>query len=126
MNLSSRTRLCRVQPFGTRSCGVCFCPHGRKILNPRTETVGEVVAERPKGAYGVASPLPGLRPDFPRALSADGKAELRAGGRGRDAHYCAPPAQIRTCGFPAYGSYLGCLTAKRCSGQGWTIRTLGR
>jgi hypothetical protein len=33
--------------------------------------------------------------------------------RGRDAHYCAPPAQIRTCGFPAYGSHLGCLTAKR-------------
>ena len=32
---------------------------------------------------------------------------------GRDAHYCAPPAQNRTCGFPAYGSHLGCLTAKR-------------
>jgi predicted transcriptional regulator len=38
--------------------------------------------------------------------------------RGRDAHYCAPPAQNRTCGIPAYGSHLGCLTAKRCSGQG--------
>jgi len=25
--------------------------------------------------------------------------------RGRDAHYWAPPAQIRTCGIPAYGSY---------------------
>src|SRR6185369_10318142 len=23
-----------------------------------------------------------------------------------------PPAQIRTCGFPAYGSHLGCVTAK--------------
>src|SRR2546423_14030265 len=33
--------------------------------------------------------------------------------RGRDVHYCTPPAQIRTCGFPAYGSHLGCLTAKR-------------
>ena len=31
--------------------------------------------------------------------------------RGRDAHYCAPPAQNRTCGIPAYGSHLGCLTA---------------
>src|ERR1035437_10733358 len=31
---------------------------------------------------------------------------------GRDVHYWTPPAQIRTCGFPAYGS-LGCLTAKR-------------
>src|SRR6476660_9287365 len=33
--------------------------------------------------------------------------------RGRDAHRWAPPAQNRTCGFPAYGSHLGCLTAKR-------------
>ena len=24
-----------------------------------------------------------------------------------DASYLAPPAQIRTCGFPAYGSHLG-------------------
>jgi hypothetical protein len=35
--------------------------------------------------------------------------------RGRDASYLAPPAQIRTCGFPAYGLYgaffvKGCLT----------------
>jgi len=36
----------------------------------------------------------------------------------RDARYRAPPAQIRTCGTPAYGSHLGCLTAKRCCGQG--------
>jgi hypothetical protein len=28
-------------------------------------------------------------------------------GRGRDASYLAPPAQNRTCGFPAYGSHLG-------------------
>src|SRR5580704_16823166 len=27
--------------------------------------------------------------------------------RGRDASYLAPPAQIRTCGFPACGSHLG-------------------
>ena len=38
--------------------------------------------------------------------------------RGRDVRYRAPPAQIRTCGIPAYGSHLGCLTAKRCCGQG--------
>ena len=31
--------------------------------------------------------------------------------------------QIRTCGFPAYGSHLGCVTAKRSLGQGW--RKLG-
>src|ERR1039458_3765078 len=34
------------------------------------------------------------------------------GDRGRDAHYWAPPAQNRTCGFPAYGSHLGCMTAR--------------
>jgi hypothetical protein len=45
--------------------------------------------------------------------------------RTRDAHYWAPPAQIRTCGLPAYGSYLGCLTAKRTFGQGCRIRGLG-
>src|SRR6516165_11491434 len=49
----------------------------------------------------------------------------RAAGRGRDASYLAPPAQNRTCSFPAYGSHLGCLTAKRFSGQGWIIRGLG-
>src|SRR5271168_4531917 len=27
-----------------------------------------------------------------------------------------PPAQIRTCPIRAYGSYLECLTAKRCCG----------
>ncbi len=38
--------------------------------------------------------------------------------RGRDAHYCAPPAQNRTGPIKAYGSRLGCVTAKRWSGQG--------
>ena len=38
--------------------------------------------------------------------------------RGRDAHYWAPPAQIHTGGFPACGSYLGWVTAKRRSGHG--------
>jgi putative transposase len=27
-------------------------------------------------------------------------------GRGRDVSYLTPPAQIRTCGIPAYGSCL--------------------
>jgi hypothetical protein len=31
----------------------------------------------------------------------------RANGCGRDAGCPAPPAQVRTCGIPAYGSYLG-------------------
>src|SRR5215813_1440799 len=30
---------------------------------------------------------------------------------GRNAGCPAPPAQIRTSGFPAYGSYLGCLAS---------------
>ena len=38
--------------------------------------------------------------------------------RGRDASYLAPPAQIRTGPIRAYGSHLGCLTAKRFSGHG--------
>ena len=42
------------------------------------------------------------------------RAQLYTSDRGRDAHYWAPPAQIRTCGFPAYGSHLGCVTARRC------------
>ena len=33
--------------------------------------------------------------------------------RGRDAGRPAPPAQIRTSGFPAYGSYLGWMASKR-------------
>src|SRR6266567_2195473 len=45
--------------------------------------------------------------------------------RGRDACHHTPPAQIRTGGIPAYGSHLGCLTAKRWSGQGCVIRGFG-
>ena len=44
--------------------------------------------------------------------------------RGKDAHYCAP-AQNRTCGFPAYGSHPGYLTAKRSLGHGWVTRGSG-
>jgi hypothetical protein len=34
-------------------------------------------------------------------------AQMPDDGRGRDGDFSPPPAQIRTCGFPAYGSYLG-------------------
>jgi len=37
----------------------------------------------------------------------------------------APPAQIRTCSIPAYGSYLGWLASKRRLGWGWRILALG-
>jgi hypothetical protein len=33
--------------------------------------------------------------------------------------------QNRTCGFPAYGSHLGCVTAKRSLGQGWRMIGFG-
>jgi hypothetical protein len=49
------------------------------------------------------------RLDLHRAVGAD---------RGRDASYLTPPAQNRTGPIRAYGSHLGCLTAKRASGQG--------
>src|SRR4051812_38702247 len=49
----------------------------------------------------------------------------RKRGRGRDASYLAPPAQSRTCGFPAYGSHRGYLTLNLCRGQGWMIRGRG-
>src|ERR1700730_9962122 len=35
------------------------------------------------------------------------RTSFRLARRGRDASYLAPPAQIRTCSFPAYGSHLG-------------------
>jgi two-component system, cell cycle response regulator CpdR len=41
--------------------------------------------------------------------------------RGRDGCCQPPPAQIRTCPIRAYGSYLECLTAKRCCGHGRRI-----
>lgn len=37
---------------------------------------------------------------------------------GRDAPCGAPPGQIRASPIQAHGSHLGCLTAKRRSGQG--------
>ena len=38
-------------------------------------------------------------------------------GRGRDGHFCSPPAQNRTGGFPAYASRLGWLTAGFAAGR---------
>src|SRR5262249_40783847 len=46
---------------------------------------------------------------FDMSVGHDARGRLRcrsAPGRGRDARYWAPPARIRTCSFPAYGSYL--------------------
>jgi len=46
-------------------------------------------------------------------------------GHGRNGPFGPPPVQIRTCRFPASGSYLGCVTAKRALGQGCRILGLG-
>src|SRR6266567_3260785 len=48
--------------------------------------------------------LPG--PQLPTG-PVEARSRSRSAGRGRDASYLAPPARIRTCSFPAYGSYLG-------------------
>ena len=45
--------------------------------------------------------------------------------RGRDARYRRPPAHIPASPIRALGSYLGCVTAKRTSGQGRRMRGLG-
>ena len=45
-------------------------------------------------------------------------ARQAQGYRGRSTHCWAPPAQIRTGPIRAFGSYLGCLTAKRSPGHG--------
>jgi hypothetical protein len=35
--------------------------------------------------------------------------DVERNGRGRDRDCSRPPAQIRTCGITASGSYFGCL-----------------
>ena len=49
-----------------------------------------------------------LTTETANGASSNNRAETnRENGRGRDASCPTPPAQIRTCGIPAYGSYLG-------------------
>jgi hypothetical protein len=45
--------------------------------------------------------------------------------RDRDAHCWAPPAQIRAAAIYALGAHLGCVTLKRCAGQGRWMRARG-
>ena len=67
------------------------------------------------GSPGLA--LLGLRAGSNNWKRAGGR--LRLSGCCREANYCwTPPAQVHACGFPAYGSPLGCLTAKCWFGQG--------
>jgi hypothetical protein len=55
-------------------------------------------------------------------VDGEGRHGTRLNDCGRDDHYWAPPAQNRTCGIPASGSHLGCLTAKRWLDQA-VVRT---
>jgi hypothetical protein len=57
-----------------------------------------------------------VHPNHPSRIGVGAPAAIA--GYGVVRHYWAPRAQNRTCGFPAYGSHLGWLTAKRSLGQG--------
>jgi hypothetical protein len=66
-----------------------------------------------------------IPPHFQGIRTVDMRQEAQYNDRGRDARHRTPPAQIPAGGIPAPGSHLGCLTAKRLSGQGCVIRGLG-
>ena len=90
---------------------------GQRSVENLRRTLREMVLERLKTLA-----LPRVTLDFDGSVQSTGRfAEGTAvgfnkKGRGRDAGFPAPPAQIRTCRFPAYGSYLGCLAKKRTFG----------
>src|SRR5204862_527460 len=71
--------------------------------------------------YASQRPLPDATQDSVRGCSLGFAAAVISDGRLQRA-YKAQPAQIRTGPIRAYGSHLGCLTAKRLSGHGWRIR----
>ncbi len=62
-------------------------------------------------------PPPQALPAMPARISAPDSRfvaeRIPTVGRGRDGHCWPLPAQNRTCGFPAYGSHPGRMTAKR-------------
>ena len=75
--------------------------------------------------YASQWPLPDTTQDSVRGCSLGFTAAAISGDRVQ--RTCtAQPAQIRTCGIPAYGSYLGYETANRLLGQGWRIRGLAK
>ncbi len=57
----------------------------------------------------------------PRVVAVPGLDPGLGPDRGRDAHYWAPPAQNRTCGFPAYGSHLGYVTVMHAVSYGLAV-----
>ncbi len=67
--------------------------------SPLNQRLAAVLAERPPSRALLPPGTPGILTS-----------------RGRDGGCPPPPAQIRTSGFPAYGSYLGWVAAKRTLG----------
>ena len=107
---------------------------GFSILNTeltpkRLELLCEIVPEARVIALLVNPNTPQTEPMMPSMqegcvklitthLTLASSCEACSAFRGRDGHCWPPPAQIRTCPIKASGSYLGCLTSKRASGQG--------
>ncbi len=121
--------------LGRRACGI---PARRTALLRRCGRIGPrvlaIAAKLPTDGRGRTPQCSGHGPNTAPLLHQTGhrhalfrlklsvrrrplhRNTLQAWGvdRGRDARYRPPPAQIRTGPIRAYGSYLGCLTAKRC------------
>src|SRR3954453_15031595 len=74
--------------------------------------------------YASQRPLPDTTQDSVRGCRLSFTAVAISGDMVSYA-FKAQPAQNRTCGFPAYGSHLGCLTANRSDGHGCRILGLG-
>src|ERR1700758_2782199 len=92
-------------------------------LNPTPHAIA-VYASQPLSPVATQHSLPS-GPYLGRACTGSIAPALPGARRGRDASYLAPPAQNRTRSFPAYGSHLGCVTAKRSLGQGWRMVGFG-
>ena len=90
-------------PITTNHPSDVLCPLPRRIERVRVSIASQLAQPSPNGRRV------GIRIVTFEACS---------GYRGRDGHYWPPPAQIRTRPTKASGSYLGCLTSKRSSGQG--------
>ena len=85
------------------------------------QRIGYAAGLRPGVQIGARSAYLALRDFDPANVSCGSIASVwrcPSHFRGRDASYLAPPAQIRTGPIRAYGSHLGCLTAKRLAGHG--------
>ena len=84
--------------------------HTLGIRQGCSQCASDTAAVRPLNDRPKPGALPGL--DI-KAVEAFFFLDAKKNVRGRDASYLAPPAQIRTSPIRAYGSHLGCVTARR-------------